>query len=1115
MVPGREARTTRGARHGRRNGRRPTNRGCLCGLGVHCRPPRTESPRLLAVGRAFRQPPRRKRLLRLCTLVATVFLWLVRQPVSGWCQSTPAPPGPLPSAAPTASNTSSPPAGLPSPAARSEGSPRRSPPPTRPARPVSRSVGDASGRSSSAGPSQPGANRAAVRVVSQFWSEGFEANRPAWAAVPTRSAVPLQFTQTRTTASAHSGQAAAELRLAPGQAGRVVQLVYALPPSRVLDDLTFSLWVRASRPGIRLALRLQFPGQTDPTTGGPLTLLVYGDVYSQVGQWQRLQCRTDGSRVRERLRWLRARVRPVPVDERRMFVDAAVLELPPLDQSELVVVTDDLQFGPVVPPGEVPAAPTFPQPSVTRPTVEFRLDQLLVGGRPVLPRIVPYHGEPPEKLKQWGFNLVWIPDWRDTALISRLRDQGLWPIATPPRPVASDGHSLDRSRAALVPFGPETTDILAWYMGTRVSPEQADQLIEWVDQVKEADRLLRRPVLADIAGAERTLSRHLSMTGISRHVVHTAFPFLWYRQWLNRRRKLARPGCFVWTWVQTEPRSSERQWRQTAGRQPLVVEYEQLRLQVYAALAAGYRGIGYWTRSPLDGDSTADRERRLSIALLNLELQLIEPWVSTGTLADQIPFQVVGDSTLQASRRTPRPRPLTLAGYVDSLRSVPQTNRASEFQAAVIRSGDTLLLLPVWYDQDAQFVPGALVAKQIRLLVPGVPEASFAWSVTTTGVQPLRTERVTGGVSILVPDFDQTGIVLISPNYSLGEQLRQKVESIQAESARLWIELARTKLKRVQTVDAELSRLGVGQTRAAYWLREADALIDQAEQLYQRASRQSDGVRPDPVVRLFQQQDYDEARRKCTQALQLVRIVERAHWKNAVRNETSPVATPYTVCFQTLPDYWRLVRRLGRGSIETSQNLLPEGSFDRVEPEELIARGWRHQQHTTEGIRAVAELALVQPRSNYALRLVAGPMTNVDPPQVLPRPPVQVVTAPIPVRAGQIVHVSGKVRLTTPVQSSLDGFTIHDSLLGPPAALRWTQPAGWKPFELVREVDRDGTLTLTFTLHGLGEVEVDDLKVVTVEEQPAEPGKPPAKDKPSPWLSPWNLIHRLPGLKRP
>jgi len=181
----------------------------------------------------------------------------------------------------------------------------------------------------------------------------------------------------------------------------------------------------------------------------------------------------------------------------------------------------------------------------------------------------------------------------------------------------------------------------------------------------------------------------------------------------------------------------------------------------------------------------------------------------------------------------------------------------------------------------------------------------------------------------------------------------------------------------------------------------------------------------------------------------------------------------------------------------------------------LIARGWRHQQHTTEGIRAVAELALVQPRSNYALRLVAGPMTNVDPPQVLPRPPVQVVTAPIPVRAGQIVHVSGKVRLTTPVQSSLDGFTIHDSLLGPPAALRWTQPAGWKPFELVREVDRDGTLTLTFTLHGLGEVEVDDLKVVTVEEQPAEPGKPPAKDKPSPWLSPWNLIHRLPGLKRP
>jgi len=104
----------------------------------------------------------------------------------------------------------------------------------------------------------------AVRVVSTTWKEGFESNRPAWQVVPRRSGVPIRFSQKRNHELAREGRVAAELRIAPGQSGRLVRLVYPLPPSQVLDELTFSLWVRSNRNGLRLALRIRFPGQVNP-----------------------------------------------------------------------------------------------------------------------------------------------------------------------------------------------------------------------------------------------------------------------------------------------------------------------------------------------------------------------------------------------------------------------------------------------------------------------------------------------------------------------------------------------------------------------------------------------------------------------------------------------------------------------------------------------------------------------------------------------------------------------------------------------------------------------------------------------------------------------------------
>src|SRR4029077_5580903 len=129
----------------------------------------------------------------------------------------------------------------------------------------------------------------------------------------------------------------------------------------------------------------------------------------------------------------------------------------------------------------------------------------------------------------------------------------------------------------LAPFGPETAPILFWYMGTQIQPESRREMAIWLEQVRNADRGFKRPLMGDVAGLERTYSRQLSMLGLHRAAVHTAFSPRNYRDWLIERRNLAQPGSFLWTWVQTEAPLSAAEARESAGGHPPIVEARENR----------------------------------------------------------------------------------------------------------------------------------------------------------------------------------------------------------------------------------------------------------------------------------------------------------------------------------------------------------------------------------------------------------------------------------------------------------------------------------------------------------------------------------------------------------
>ena len=925
----------------------------------------------------------------------------------------------------------------------------------------------------------------ADRVIAEQYESDFDGPGNSWQVRCRETDAKLTIHERQRDAGHRGG--AEFIRLKVARDNIPLRFEHNVPTVRVLDELEASLWVRSDHAGAVLALRIGFRGLTDPETGAPLSMIVAGDAYQMPSQWQQLTCRTSDKAVNDQLRLLRA-LKRVTIDPETMFVDRVIVGCT-LSSGTAEVLLDDLVLGPIVPVALDPqsdrsvtqAGSTGSERPSTVP-VEFRLHRLRVEDKPFFPRISAYHDERPEALAAAGFNVAWVSDAEATAITAPLRRQGLWLTAIPPFAKDASGEPLDSEDASLLPFAPNSSSVLFWMMGARLTANGRPRLQSWTNQVRDADRAFKRPLAADVADDERLCSRHLDLLGISRHVMNSEVTLLNYRESLIQKRDRAWPGTLCWTWIQTEPSPELMDLASSAGTAPLL-EPEQIRAQVYAALAAGCRGVGYWTTTPLDGEGPVARERLLALTQLNLELALLEPWLATGSSVQLIPFTV-------DARHAEQPTPTvtkSLLGARPTKKKPDATadkQRERELTAALIRSESGALLLPMWLEDRSQIVPGQLAANNATIIVPGGGETATAWEITTTGrLQNLARETVAGGIKIVLPKFDQTAAILITSDQSVVEQLNQRIAAMQDKSAAACVELSQLKLERTRQIDQQLQQMGVG-------LPEARRLLEQAKHHDNSAGA------------ALKQQQYHSARQHAADAMQLTRMLQRVHWENAVKKLPTPVVSPYALCFQTLPAHWRLMRTVSERSAAAAPNKLPSGEFEDLDT--LIAAGWRHEQHAIPGVQSAAELHPSAKQGQYSLRLAAQPAAGEPPPVSLNKIPVTVVSPPLTVHAGQVVRISGWVKLSQAVVGSLDGATIHDSLLGKTGAWRVKAARDWQRFELLRVVPESQDLTVTISLHGLGELAIDDLQIVAFtpstevaeSSSPSEPAVKPAKFSP-------------------
>lgn len=898
---------------------------------------------------------------------------------------------------------------------------------------------------------------AGEQCCAQNWHEDFETSQPSWRDIGGDARHRI-VQQQRLTGDSHTGNGCEWLQL-DTQNGTRIYFAHDIGRPAVIDDLAPSVWVRSDRPGIQLAVRIVLPRTINPQTGQPVTTIIVGDSYNNVGQWQQLRLTGIPQLLTRQVRVLRMQRGP-QVDDHEAYVDALLLNVYSGPATSNVWIDDldvaghvAVQRGQPSPPRNdvvpvssqtLPEGPLTPirLPPLQSPTVmptaprrNVKLDGLIlwVDGYPMLPRIIRHRGEPLKFLKDIGFNTVWLQRLPTPEVLEEASRLRLWLICPPPRPAPTtttneDGPSPDGSPAVapMASIGPEFDCVLAWDLGDDLTGPDLEATQRWANQIHVADHRGNRPLICRPRTDLRSFSRPANLLLIDRRPLGTSLEMNEYSTWVHQQPLLASLGTPIWTTVQTQPNESLRQQLlalEPGYAPPLAVSPEQIRLLVYTAVASGSRGLVFLSETPLDAPDPETRQRAMTLELLNLELQLIEPWAAAGSFVD--------------------------------------TNKSKNFPevtSVLLRTDRASLLLPLWLSPRSQCVPSQSAANTVTLETSGVPVTSEAYEITPRGVQSIRHGLSPRGLAVTLNEFGLTTQILIAHDPTIVGDVRDRAKQIGRRSAELQRNLAAQKLNTVYAIARQLdSRTPV--KSAASW-------FDTAQKELQLCDRQ------------LAANDSQGAAQSAQRAGRSLRLIERAYWDAATGKLVSPITCPAATSFETLPCHWRFVDRLA--SSQFSRNRLDGGDFEDLGT--MMRAGWRHIFHSSSTVKTAVDLIPQAAHGGWlGVRLVVAPVNLKEPPAVVETPPILFVSPAVQVEAGQIVCIHGWVQVLTDITASTDGLLIVDSFSGEALADRIGKTKGWREFAMYRIAPQSGPMCVTFAMSGIGEAWLDDVAIQVLE----------------------------------
>jgi hypothetical protein len=857
----------------------------------------------------------------------------------------------------------------------------------------------------------------------------------------------------------HNGQGCEYIDLDVKQ-GKFIHYVYPVGKAAISEELRAVLWLRANRPGIKLLARVVLPNQRDPSNvQNVLTTYIEsdkGNVYEQAGQWQLLELGRTVTLLKQQQLLMNKQYEQT-IDFSGAYVDALVLNVY-AGPGPTKVWIDDLEVGPLTSsPGPIADnnGKTTPRIGAKNSMVNFDGNRLLVGKQRMFFRAVRYTDTMLPVLRNAGFNTVCFDRNASPALINEAAELGMW-VAPEFRIMGDDGLPLspDEITKQISVYADNDAVLFRPIVGV-LDYEKAAMVARATQTARTADP--GHPIAGNVWDGMLPYSRSIQMMGVHRFPLMTTMELPKYREWLEARQKLAVPNSFTWTWIQTHlpewygdllyNQSTQAEFHEPVGPQP-----EQIRLLAYSALAAGCRGLGFWSDRFL-ADSHQGRDRLLCCALLNQEMDMMRD--------------------LLVSVEDPQ--------WVDTSHK--------DIKAAVMRCSQGVLVIPIWQGRFSQLVPGQAAVSKLNLVVPQVPVTMQAWEVSPGDVRGLKVERVDKGQKVTLPEFGLTSMVVFTADTNLMGRFQDMARSKRQQAAQWSHDMAVYEYEKVAKIHIELEKLGVS-------LPDGNALLENAKKRTQKSEE------------LWKARNFSEAYHEAERALRPVRILMRAHWEKAVRGLDTPVASPYAVTFYTLPRHWQFMNQVRACS--TGANVLVGGDFE-LDPAR-VQDSWKLVKDSLDDLDLTAERVSemridrveeqkveskdppkagtkIEPKitvkkqhdtpieGRQCLMMQIKPHVGKTAPPALERTVLALTSPSVKLPPGSLVQISGLVNIPVPITASPDGALLYDSAGGEPLAIRFSEPTGWKKFTVYRRVPASGMVSVTMAMTGIGTVYFDDIRI--------------------------------------
>ena len=555
-----------------------------------------------------------------------------------------------------------------------------------------------------------------VQHASATTRDSFETFETSWR-IEQRDCVLAMDLHHRAFDKARSGQASEHFSFRCGR-GTKIYLTHAIAPARVIDELAPSVWVNSERPGVRMLVRVVLPRSEDPTRGGPMSTMLPGPVYQNVGSWQQLRLTELTKRLQREVRLLRTRFGS-DVDIREAYIDLIVLNAYSGPGPSHIWI-DDLEIeghvstrGLTSPDSHTRSTPVKKSPHLagvesTQRTYQINGTVLEIAGRPMFLRMIDYNGERLEELKSLGFDAIKLDRPPTADLNERAKRSGMSIVS--PAPLASD-QIVD----------PAAFDrIVAWTVEQGENERDLESMRSTVKQTRKLPDELQRPIACDDAQGELAVHRLADVLFFKPRIADRPFERTGIQSWIEHRNRDVRPKKPIWVSVPVDT-------IRLSASDPPTVDQRDFRDMALQAIASGSRGLAFQSSSSLDVPDAATKSRALALRLLNEELDVLAPWAAGATIRSKI--------------QTNDPE-------VDV--SVLQTERSRLLFVRRKRSR--------W---DGSAEPDR--NRKLSFVDEGASDSSMVYEISPArGIQPIRHERKPSGIRIILDKLDSTRILVIT-----------------------------------------------------------------------------------------------------------------------------------------------------------------------------------------------------------------------------------------------------------------------------------------------------------------------------------------------------------------